>query len=384
MARDYYGILGVGPKATDQEIKRAYRKLAREHHPDVNPDPSAQERFREISAAYEVLSDPEKRRIVDLGGDPLASGGAGAGAGFGGAGFGGGLGDVFEAFFGGGGATRRGPRGRVQHGADSLLRTKLTLEECATGVSKHITVDTAILCDSCTGSGTNGDSKAVRCETCGGAGEVQSVQRSFLGQVMTSRPCPTCRGVGETIPDPCRKCGGDGRVRARRDISVKVPAGVSNGMRIRLAAQGEVGPGGGAAGDLYVEVVEQPHDVFVRDGDDLHCTVRIPMVDAALGTTVSIDTIIDGPTEITVDPGTQPGTVTPLRGHGMPKLRSGLRGDLHVHLEVVVPARLDHKQTHVLQDFKNLRERDQAEVVSAQSQQSGGLFSRLREAFSGH
>ncbi|WP_137874018.1 molecular chaperone DnaJ [Rhodococcus sp. Q] len=383
MARDYYGLLGVSPKATDQEIKRAYRKLARELHPDVNPDEAAQARFKDISTAYEVLSDPEKRRIVDLGGDPLQQGGGGAG-GFGGAGFGGGgLGDVFEAFFGSAGGTRRGPRGRVQAGADSLLRTKLTLEECATGVTKHITVDTAILCDLCTGSGTNGDSKPVTCETCGGAGEVQSVQRSFLGQVMTSRPCPTCRGAGETIPDPCHKCSGDGRVRARRDIAVKVPVGVGNGMRIRLSAQGEVGPGGGPAGDLYVEVIEQQHDVFVRDGDDLHCTIRVPMVDAALGTTVTVDTIIDGPTEITVDPGTQPGSVATLRGHGMPKLRSGVRGDVHAHLEVVVPTKLDSKQAAVLRDLKALRDRDLAEVVSSGSQQSGGLFSRLRDAFSG-
>ncbi|NLU84070.1 molecular chaperone DnaJ [Rhodococcus sp. HNM0569] len=383
MARDYYATLGVDRKATDQEIKRAYRKLARELHPDVNPDESAQARFKEVSVAYEVLSDPEKRRVVDLGGDPLGNGGGGAGAGgFGGAGFGGGLGDVFEAFFGGGGSAGRGPRGRVQPGADSLLRTKLTLEECATGVTKQVTVDTAILCDLCQGAGTNGDSKAVRCETCGGAGEVQSVQRSFLGQVMTSRPCPTCRGVGEIIPDPCHKCGGDGRVRARRDISVKVPAGVAGGMRIRLASQGEVGPGGGPAGDLYVEVVEQPHAIFVRDGEDLHCTVRVPMVDAALGTTVQVETILDGITEIDVDPGTQPGAVAVVKGHGMPKLRSGVRGDLHAHLEVVVPSRLDGKESKALREFRELRG-DAPEVVTTGSQNTGGLFSRLREAFTG-
>ncbi|MCX6472812.1 MULTISPECIES: molecular chaperone DnaJ [Rhodococcus] len=379
MARDYYGLLGVDKNATDQELKRAYRKLARELHPDVNPDEAAQAKFKEISTAYEVLTDPEKRRIVDLGGDPLESGGGGFGGGFGG----GGLGDVFEAFFGGGGGAGRGPRGRVQPGADSLLRTKLTLAECATGVSKHVTVETAILCDSCTGAGTNGDSKPVRCETCNGAGEVQSIQRSFLGQVMTSRPCPTCRGAGETIPDPCHKCGGDGRVRAKRDITVKVPAGVAGGMRIRLTAQGEVGPGGGHPGDLYVEIVEQQHDVFVRDGEDLHCTIRVPMVDAALGTTVTVDTIIDGPKEITIEPGTQPGHVAVLRGHGMPKLRSGVRGDVHAHLEVVIPSRLDHKQSKLLKEFKLLRDRDEAEVVSTASQNSGGLFSRLREAFSG-
>ncbi len=232
MARDYYGLLGVSRNASDTEIKRAYRKLARELHPDINPDEG--ERFKEISAAYEVLSDPEKRRIVDLGGDPLSSSGGGGGfAGFGG------LGDVFEAFFGGGGS--RGPIGRVRPGSDSLLRMRMTLDECATGVTKQVTVDTAVLCDLCQGKGTHGNSMPVTCDICGGRGEVQSVQRSLLGQVMTSRVCPTCSGVGEVIPDPCHRCGGDGRVRSRREIGVKIPAGVADGMRVRLAAQGEVG-----------------------------------------------------------------------------------------------------------------------------------------------
>lgn len=387
MARDYYGILGVGQQATDQEIKRAYRKLARELHPDVNPDEAAQQRFREVTAAYEVLTDPAKRRIVDLGGDPLEAGGGGAGGfggGFAGQGFGG-LGDVFEAFFGGGATTGsgRGPRSRIQPGSDALLKTKLTLEECARGVTKEIAVDTAILCDVCAGSGTNGDSKPVRCETCGGAGEVQSVQRSFLGQVMTARQCPTCRGTGEVIPDPCHKCGGDGRVRARREINVKVPAGVGDGMRIRLAGQGEVGPGGGPAGDLYVEVIEQAHDTFVRDGDDLHCTVRVPMVDAALGTSITLETLIDGPVELDIEPGTQPGAVAVLRGNGMPRLRTSTRGDVHVHLEVVIPAKVDGKQSDLLRQFRELRERDVPEVVSTRSPQGSGLFSRLRDAFTG-
>lgn len=379
MARDYYGLLGVSQGASDAELKRAYRKLARELHPDVNPDEGAQARFKEISAAYEVLSDPEKRRIVDLGGDPLENAAASAN-GFGGFG---GLGDVFEAFFGGAGASR-GPTGRVRPGSDSLLRMRLDLTECATGVTKQVTVDTAVLCDLCKGRGTNGDSVPVACDTCGGRGEVQSVQRSLLGQVMTSRPCPTCRGVGEVIPDPCHRCGGDGRVRARREISVKIPAGVGDGMRVRLAAQGEVGAGGGPAGDLYVEVHEQAHDIFIRDGDDLHFTVSVPMVDAALGTTVDADLVLDGPTEITVPAGTQPGAVTTLRGHGMPHLRSGVRGDLHAHIEVVVPTRLDHKDTDLLRDLKKHRVRDFAEVKSTHAAaNNGGIFSRLRETFTG-
>ncbi|MGV0624801.1 molecular chaperone DnaJ [Mycolicibacter minnesotensis] len=380
MARDYYGLLGVDKDASDTDLKRAYRKLARTYHPDINPDEAAQAKFKEISAAYEVLSDPEKRRIVDLGGDPLESGGGG---GFGGAAGFGGLGDVFEAFFGGGAASR-GPIGRVRAGSDSLLRMRLDLTECATGVTKRVTVDTAVLCDRCQGRGTNGDSRPVACDTCDGRGEVQSVQRSLLGQVMTSRPCPTCRGVGEVIPDPCHQCGGDGRVRARREISVKIPAGVGEGMRVRLAAQGEVGPGGGPAGDLYVEVHEQAHDVFVRDGDDLHCHLRVPMVDAALGTTVSVEAILNGATDITIPAGTQPGATIVLRGYGMPQVRTGVRGDLHAHVEVVVPERLENQDIELLRTFKAQRDRDNAEVRSTQAQSGGGgLFSRLRETFTG-
>lgn len=381
MARDYYGLLGVSKGADDAELKRAYRKLARELHPDVNPDEAAQARFKEVSAAYEVLSDPEKRRIVDLGGDPLESAGAGGG-GFGGFG---GLGDVFEAFFGGAGfsgGSGRGPIGRVRPGSDSLLRMRLDLEDCAKGVTKQVTVDTAILCDRCQGKGTNGNSAPVPCDTCAGRGEVQTVQRSLLGQMLTSRPCPTCRGVGVVIPDPCYQCMGDGRVRARRDITVKIPAGVAEGMRVRLAAQGEVGPGGGPAGDLYVEVHEQAHDIFAREGDDLHCTVSVPMIDAALGVSVTVEAILDGSSEIVVPPGTQPGAVITLRGRGMPQLRTTARGDLHVHVEVVVPTRLDHHDTELLRELKGRRTRDVAEVRSAHSN-NGGLFSRLRETFTG-
>ncbi len=367
MARDYYGMLGVSKGASDSEIKRAYRKLARELHPDVNPDEAAQARFKEISVAYEVLSDPEKRRIVDLGGDPLESAAA-AGRQR--------IRRLRRARRRVRGVLRRRAPRRAARSAgcgpapDSLLRMRLDLSECATGVTKQVTVDTAVLCDLCQGKGTHGKSTPVACDTCGGRGEIQTVQRSLLGQVMTSRPCPVCGGVGEVIPDPCNRCGGDGRVRARREISVKIPAGVGDGMRVRLAAQGEVGPGGGPAGDLYVEVHEKPHDIFVRDSDDLHCTVSVPMVDAALGTTVTVDAILDGPTEITIAAGTQPGSVTTLRGHGMPHLRSGVRGDLHAHIDVVVPSRLDHEDIELLRKLKEQRIRDAAEVRSTQTSSS--------------
>ncbi len=385
MARDYYGILGVAKGATDQEIKRAYRKKARELHPDVNP--GQEEQFKEVSTAYEVLSDPEKRRIVDAGGDPLAGAGAG---GFGGGFAGGGLGDVFEAFFGSGGGfggggfgSGRGPRSRVQPGEPALVAIELDLEECAAGVAKEITVDTAILCDLCKGAGTNGKSKTITCDTCKGAGEIQAVQRSFLGQVMTVRECPTCHGVGEVIPDPCHKCGGDGRVRSRRTMTVKIPAGIENGMRVRLSGQGEVGPGGGPAGDLYVEVSEHQHDVFIRDKDDLHCTIRVPIADAALGTELEVDTILDGTARITIAPGTQPGHVVTVRGQGMPHLNTGVRGTLHAHLDVVVPTKLDSAQTEALKAFRAASDTHAEVVSSAGGAASGGLFSRLRNAFAG-
>ncbi|MAQ82332.1 molecular chaperone DnaJ [Gordonia sp. Z-3] len=387
MARDYYGILGVAKGASDQEIKRAYRKKARELHPDVNP--GEEDRFKEVSTAYEVLTDPEKRRIVDAGGDPMAGPGQG---GFSGGGFGsGGLGDVFEAFFGSGGGggfgggfgSGRGPRSRVQPGEPALVAVELDLDECAAGVNKEITVDTAILCDLCKGSGTHGDSKPTSCDTCKGQGEIQAVQRSFLGQVMTVRECPTCHGVGEVIPDPCRKCGGDGRVRSRRTMTVKIPAGIENGMRVRLSGQGEVGPGGGPAGDLYVEVTERQHEVFVRDKDDLHCTVRVPIADAALGNEIDVDTILDGTARVTIAPGTQPGHVVKVKGQGMPHLNTGVRGTLHAHLEVVVPTKLDTAQTEALNQFREASHEQPEVVSSATGAAAGGLFSRLRNAFAG-
>jgi molecular chaperone DnaJ len=382
VARDYYGTLGVARDATPDEIKRAYRRLARELHPDVNPDADAQHRFKDVTAAYEVLSDPKKRQIVDLGGDPL-----GAGSGNGGmrdpfAGFG--LGDIMDAFFGaaggGGAGAGRGPRSRVQPGSDALIRLTLTLEECATGVGRELTVDTAILCELCTGEGTREGTTTRLCDTCGGRGEIQSVQRSFLGQVVTARPCPVCRGFGEVIPDPCPRCDGEGRVRARRTITVKVPAGVADGVRVRHAGQGEVGPGGGPAGDLYVEVEELPHHTFEREGANLHCTVRVPMTAAALGAVLPLETL-DGTEEIDIEPGTQPNTELVLTGRGLPKLRSSGRidgrGDLHVHLDVEIPAKLDAKQIELLRQFAESRGEEQPELAT-NGRTAGGLFSRLR------
>ncbi|MDX6208654.1 MAG: molecular chaperone DnaJ [Frankiales bacterium] len=369
---DYYEMLGVARESTPEEIKKAYRRLARTLHPDVNPDPEAQEQFKALTTAYEVLSDPQKREMYDLGGDPFSS--AGAGQGFG-AGFGG-LGDIMDAFFGGGGGSR-GPRSRIRQGADALLAIELDLVETAFGVDKELTVDTAAVCATCTGAGTAPGTHPETCPTCRGRGEVQLVQRSFLGQVMTTRPCQECRGTGSLIKHPCPECGGEGRVRARRTLTVSVPAGVENGMRIRLTGQGEVGPGGGPAGDLYVEIHERDHPVFTREGSDLHCKVTLPMTAAALGTSLKLETL-DGEEQVNIKPGTQSATVITLRGHGVPRLRSTSRGDLHVHVEVTTPTRVDAEQERLLRQLAELRGEEHPDGSAPVGQ---NLFGRLRGAF---
>ncbi len=374
MATDYYGLLGVEQSATDEQLKKAYRKLARELHPDVNPDPAAQERFKSVTAAYEVLSDPQKRQVVDLGGDPLQNGGGG-GAGFGTQGFGG-LGDIMDAFFGGSGQAR-GPRSRARQGADALIRIDCDLAETAFGASRELTIETAERCGTCHGDGTAPGTLPTTCDTCRGRGEVQQVQRSFLGQVMTTRTCPRCTGTGTIIEHPCGECSGDGRVRARRTLTIKVPAGVEDGMRIRLAGEGEVGPGGGPSGDLFVEVHERPHPVFTRDGDDLHCTIALPFTAAALGTTLPLETL-DGEERLDLQPGTQPDEIFTLRARGVPHLRGTGRGDLLVHLDVVVPTRLDDEQIRLLRELATLRGEERPGVAARTGGGSSTFFDRLR------
>jgi molecular chaperone DnaJ len=372
VAKDYYGILGVRRDASADDIKRAYRSLARQFHPDVNPDPTAHDKFKEINAAYEVLSDPKKREMVDLGGDPLGPGGAsGAGAGpFVG------FQDIMDAFFGQ--AASRGPRPRTRAGADAIIRLELDLQETAFGVEAPISVDTAVTCQTCDGAGAAAGTHPSTCDTCGGRGEIQSVQRTFLGQVVSARPCPTCQGYGTLILHPCPKCGGDGRTRARRNLTVKIPAGVEDGMRIRLAQQGEVGPGGGPPGDLYVEIHERPHDIFSRKGDDLHCRVTVPMTAAALGTRITIKAL-DSEETVDVRPGTQPGSSLRIRGKGVPHLRGTGRGDLHVHLDVRTPTKLTTDEEKMLREFATVRGEEVAEL----SRKQGGFLSFMRDAFNG-
>ncbi|GAA0926231.1 chaperone protein DnaJ 2 [Virgisporangium aurantiacum] len=372
VAKDYYGILGVNKDAGPDDIKRAYRRLARELHPDVNPDPVAQERFKEINAAYEVLSDPRKREMFDLGGDPMQGAGAGGAAGSPFVDFQ----NIMDAFFGT--SQARGPRPRTRPGADAILRLELDLDETAFGVEAPITVDTAVLCTTCGGAGTAAGTHPATCDICGGRGEVQAVQRTFLGQVISARPCAACQGFGTVIPHPCATCGGDGRVRTRRSLTVKIPAGVEDGMRIRLAQQGEVGPGGGPAGDLYVEIAERPHDVFSRKGDDLHCRVTVPMTAAALGTRLTIKTL-DGEEAVEVRSGTQPGATLRIRERGVQHLRGAGRGDLFVHLDVRTPTKLTADEERILREFARARGEEVAELSK-----HGGFFSRVRDAFNGH
>jgi molecular chaperone DnaJ len=391
LSQDLYELLGVDRDADADTIKKAYRRLARQLHPDVNPDPASQEKFKEVSLAYEVLSDPQKRAAYDRGGDPFG----GAGSGFGqGAGFS--FTDIMDAFFGGGGAAGqgRGPRPRERRGQDALIRLEVELAEAAFGITRDLKVDTAVLCSTCHGEGTAPGTHPIPCETCRGAGEVAHVQRSFLGEIRTLRPCAACRGFGSIIPDPCRECSGDGRIRSRRTLTVKIPAGVDSGTRVQLTGEGEVGPGGGPAGDLYVEIHIAPHETFTRHGNDLHCTVTLPMTAAAMGTVLTLPTLeadvvtgeaTDPQLETTFDlevrPGTQSGSEQVLRGRGVPGLRGG-RGDLIVTTVVETPTRLDPRQEELLLELAAIRGEEQPTGQVRPSTKS--VFGRLRDAFNQH
>lgn len=390
MSADYYQILGVPRDASPEQIKKAYRQLAMKLHPDVASEPDAADRFKRVAEAYEVLADPKKRDVYDRGGDPLG-GGMGGFTGFGAGGFGTSGFDftnLVDAMFGA--QTARGPRSRVRRGQDALVRLDLELAEAAFGTTKPLRVDTAVLCPRCNGSGAEAGSGPVTCATCRGQGEVTHVQRSFIGDIRTTQACPTCRGFGTVIADPCTECAGDGRVRSNRTINVKIPPGVNTGNRIHLAAHGEVGPGGGPAGDLYVELHVAPHEAFRREGDDLEVVVRIPMTAAALGTEVDVATLeADRPdadpeecfVTVSVPAGTQSGTRIAIDGKGVPRLRGSGRGQLGVTLLVQTPTRVDAEQRELLRRLAELRGETRPEGTV--QKHGRGVFGRLRDAFVG-
>ena len=345
---DHYEVLGISRNASSEEIKKAYRKLARELHPDVNDSQDAQERFKLVTHAYEVLGDDQARRRYDMGGDGQSFG----------------FGDIFETFFGGGG--QRGPRSRAERGQDALLRVELNFDEAIFGVEKSIPVDTAVLCDTCNGSCAKPGTSPRLCDICQGSGQVQTQVRSLLGAMVTSSPCGSCRGYGHVIPEPCLDCRGQGRVRARRDIELKIPAGVEDGIRLQLAGSGEVGFGGGPSGDLYVDISIAPHQFFGRSADDLTCELELPLHEAVLGTLVKVKTF-DGEIDIQIPAGSQSGETVTVKGKGFGRLRQSGRGDLVVTLLVKIPTKLDSKQKELFRTLAGIRKSDSAGLVPRKS-----------------
>ncbi|MGW5854622.1 MULTISPECIES: molecular chaperone DnaJ [Micrococcus] len=368
---DHYETLGVSRDASTEEIRRAYRKLARTHHPDVNPSPEAAEQFKRISHAYEVLSDEDKRRSYDTTGNE--NGSAGFGGGFGGFG-GGGFADIFETFMSAAGGAGRGPASRTRRGQDALVTAQIDLKDAVFGSEQTLHLDTAVRCERCEGSCCEPGTDPETCETCHGRGMVQRPMRSMLGTVMATEACPACRGFGTVIPTPCTECSGQGRVRTERPLTLRIPAGVDDGTRIHLAGRGEAGPAGGPNGDLFVEIAVRPDPVFRREGDHLATTVTVPMAAAALGTSITLDTL-DGKQSVTLEPGTQSGHVETLHGLGVGRLRGSGRGDLKVDVVVTTPTDITGEERELLTRLAEIRGED---VVHGAPQQRG-VFARLRE-----
>ncbi len=366
---DYYELLGVPRDASAEDIKRAFRRLARQLHPDTNPDPEAEATFKAVAQAYEVLSDPEKRRQYDRFG--AAGVGAGDPFGFGG----GGINDIFEAFFGGASPFGQSGRGRTgpPRGPDLELVVDLQLEQAVFGVRHPVEVRAPVGCTSCSGTGAAPGSEPITCNECGGAGQVQRVRQSFLGQMVSTSVCSRCAGLGEVVPNPCTDCRGEGRRTEERSYTVDIPAGVDTGSTLRLAGRGGAGPRGGANGDLYVHIRIAPHERFRRDGSDLHCDLPVTFAQAALGAQLELATL-DGVEEIVLPRGTQAGRELHLRGKGVPHLERRQRGDLIVRVVVEVPTDLTPEQEELLRQYAEQRGDD---VAAADA----GFLSRIRSAF---
>jgi molecular chaperone DnaJ len=373
--RDYYEVLGLPREASEAEIKKAYRRLARDHHPDANPDDSgAEERFKELTEAYEVLSNPESRRAYDTYGHQIPRAGAGT---RGAADPFGGFQDIFETFFGdrfggpSGGSFFGGSRA-PSRGSDTEVEVEVTLREAASGVEREVNVQTVKECSVCGGVG---GTSTRQCGTCGGMGAVRSVRESFFGQMVSTQTCPTCSGSGRIIEVLCENCQGSGRVAELATHSIRIPAGIEDGMRIRVAGAGNIGERGAPPGDLYIRVRVGEDLELIRDGDDLIHRMRINFVEASLGTEVEVPTL-EGTTEVRIEPGTQPGATLTLRGEGMPRLKRRGRGDLKVLVDVMVPTRLSAEQRELLKRF---------EASSGEETYGNGggesFFDRLRGVF---
>ncbi len=374
--RDYYEVLGVAKTATDDEIKKAYRTLAKKYHPDLNGgDKDCEAKFKEVNEAYEVLSDPQKRARYDQFGheDPRA-GGAGGGYGDFTGGFGGGFDDIFSAFFGGGfgggGQRARGP----QRGDDLRYDLTITIEEAAFGCEKEISVTRDENCEECGGTGARKGTQPTQCPTCHGTGQVQSFVNTPIGRVSNVRVCEACHGQGTIINDPCPKCSGRGRVRRNRKITIKIPAGIDNGMQIPLRKQGEPGLRGGENGDLYIFVTVKPHKLFTRENYDLYCDVTVSFTQAALGGEIDVPTL-NGMIKHNLPEGTQPGTVIRLRGQGIQNLRGAGKGDLYIKVNVEIPRKLTDKQKELLMQFDET-------LTGKEYEAKKSFFERVKDAFS--
>ena len=363
--RDYYEILGVERGASDAEIKKAFRKLAREVHPDVSDAPNAETRFREAAEAYEVLSNTETRELYDRYGHAgLRSGGFEPGHFDFGT-----LSDLFSAFFG---DDLFGAGGRAR-GSDVIASVEIELAEAATGLSREVPFEIAVSCAHCSGNGAEPGSAVTTCPTCAGAGRVQQVSRSVFGEFVRAQACPTCRGAGRIVEEPCRECDGSGRVVEERTLEVAITAGIHDGQRIRLTGEGHAGALGGRSGDAYVQVQVRPDPRFVREGNDVFSTVDLTITQAALGARVQIPTL-DGDTELEFEPGTQPGEIRVLGGRGMPVLQGFGRGDHRVLVNVTVPRQLDEEQRRLLEEFEH-------RVTDATYRADEGFFDKLKSAF---
>jgi molecular chaperone DnaJ len=373
---DFYALLGVARDATDDQLKKAYRKVARELHPDANPgDKEAEERFKQVTLAYEVLRDPDKRARYDqFGIDGIRGSGGGAGGGFGGGFDGMNLGDIFDAFFGGGagpfGQQRRG--GGPPRGQDMEMTVALDFETAVFGGTVDVTLRLPVACDTCDGTGAAAGSTPETCGECGGAGEVRRVRQSILGQVVTAQQCPRCAGTGRQISNPCPSCHGEGLRTQEQTYSVDIPAGIDHGQTLRLTGKGAAGPRGGTAGDLYLHINVKPHDQFGRQGNDLVHALHIPFTQATLGAQLELETL-DGTEEVSIEPGTQTGKMLRFRGRGVPRVDGRGRGDLVVQVFVDTPTKLGKEEEDLLRQLAAIRNEPVAD--------DQGFLGKIKDAF---